>query len=133
MDELFGPPLTGAPGRVDGWVFSLDGWPLLYVDREGAAVNDLRSTLAFGHQVWFEHLAAPCRRRSWRGARRAKRVSSSARGRSWSSLSIAGGRPTSRSGSSTRRAAPRCSTARFGIGSSSDRSATRPGGERLGR
>lgn len=57
MDELFGPPLTGAPGRVDGWVFSLDGWPLLYVDRQGAAVNDLRSTLAFGHQVWFEHLA----------------------------------------------------------------------------
>lgn len=58
MDELFGPPLTSAPGRDDGWVFSLDRWPLLYVDRDGAAVNDLRSTLAFAHQAWFKRRAS---------------------------------------------------------------------------
>ena len=54
MDDLFGPPISTIPTDGDGWLFALDDWPLLYVDRNGAAYNDLRASLAFAHRVWFE-------------------------------------------------------------------------------
>jgi hypothetical protein len=58
-DELFGPPLSAVAADGDGWLFSLDDWPLLYVDHYGAAVNDLRATLSFAHRVWFERAVRP--------------------------------------------------------------------------
>lgn len=54
MDDLFGPPISTVPTDGDGWLFTLDDWPLLYLDRNGAAVNDLRASIAFAHRVWFE-------------------------------------------------------------------------------
>lgn len=57
MDDLVGPPLAITATR-DAWILSIDGWPLLCMDAAGVAVNDLRQSLLFGHQVWFERRAA---------------------------------------------------------------------------
>lgn len=58
MDDLFGPPISTVPTDGDGWLFTLDDWPLLYLDRNSAAINDLRASLAFAHRVWFERARA---------------------------------------------------------------------------
>lgn len=55
-DDLFGPPISTVPTDGDGWLFTLDDWPLLHLDRHGAAINDLRASLAFAHRIWFERV-----------------------------------------------------------------------------
>lgn len=61
MGDLAGLPITAIRTDGDGWLLALDDWPLLYLDRRGAAVNDLRASLAFSHRVWFEHEMAAAR------------------------------------------------------------------------
>lgn len=52
-DDLFGPPLTVESTGPDEWLVRSEAWPLLHVDLEGVAVNDLRSSVLFAHRVWF--------------------------------------------------------------------------------
>lgn len=56
LDDLVGPPISTVPTDGDGWLFTLDDWPLLHLDPHGAALNDLRASLAFAHRVWFERV-----------------------------------------------------------------------------
>lgn len=52
-EDLLGPPLTVESTGQDEWLVRAEEWPLLRVDLEGAAVNDLRSSMLFAHRVWF--------------------------------------------------------------------------------
>lgn len=68
IDDLFGLPLSAIRTDGDGWLLALDDWPLLYLDRHGAAVNDLRASHAFTHRVWFEREIATGRPEMTSGA-----------------------------------------------------------------